>query len=111
MSDWLNVLRALADPTRLRLVKVLLEGPAGVNDLADRLGITQYNASRHLKVLRQAKIVEVKAQGTRREQSIASEHRERIAEQGNVLDIGCCAFRFDQMAEDKPRRAKKAKKG
>jgi DNA-binding transcriptional ArsR family regulator len=54
-----DTLRALSDPTRLKLVKLLREsgGALCVNALAHRLGVTQSAVSQHLRVLRQAGLV------------------------------------------------------
>ena len=54
------VMKALADPTRLRLVSMVAAhdgGEACVCDLTVPLGLTQPTISHHLKVLRQAGIV------------------------------------------------------
>ena len=66
-----QVFKALADPTRLKLFKLLSEGPARecpnechgrgflcVNALAHRLGVSQSAVSQHLRVLRQAGLVQ-----------------------------------------------------
>ena len=52
-------LKALSDPTRMRLVKLLREsgGALCVNALAHRLGVTQSAVSQHLRVLRHARLV------------------------------------------------------
>lgn len=44
--------RALADPTRCRIMLALLDGPAYSGELADMLGLTRANASNHLACLR-----------------------------------------------------------
>ena len=44
--------RALADPTRCRLLIALLDGPAYPAELAERLGLTRSNVSNHLACLR-----------------------------------------------------------
>lgn len=98
-TDCTDILKALADRTRLRLVKVLLEQDFGVNELTERLGISQYNTSKHLRVLREAGIVDVRAIGTRREHFIAPEFRRRLEREGPVLDFGCCSFRFDRLPD------------
>jgi len=66
-----EIFKALSDPTRLRLIKLLNEqsrgeGPSAcngrgflcVNALARRLGVTQSAVSQHLRVLRQVGLVE-----------------------------------------------------
>jgi DNA-binding transcriptional ArsR family regulator len=60
-----EIFKALSDPTRLKLVKMLNDcepgickgGPLCVNALAQRLNITQSAVSQHLRILRQAGLV------------------------------------------------------
>jgi ArsR family transcriptional regulator len=60
----LDVFKALADPSRLRLVAVLLAGEFTVQELTAILGVGQSKVSWHLKVLTDAGILAVKRQGT-----------------------------------------------
>lgn len=53
------VLNALSDRSRRTVLEVLREGPATVNELADRLPIARPGVSRHLRVLREAGLVDV----------------------------------------------------
>ena len=98
-TDCIDILKALADRTRLRLIKALLADRASVNELTEQLRLSQYNTSKHLRVLKQAGIVDVEAVGARREYSIAPEFRRRLQREGPVLDFGCCTFRFDQLPD------------
>jgi ArsR family transcriptional regulator len=53
-ADLARILKALADPTRLRLVSMVAAhdgGEACVCDLTDPLGLTQPTISHHLKIL------------------------------------------------------------
>lgn len=51
-------LKALADPTRLRMIDLLNSGkPLCVNALARRLNVTQSAISQHLRILRQINLV------------------------------------------------------
>ncbi|MGD2096742.1 MAG: metalloregulator ArsR/SmtB family transcription factor [Desulfobacterales bacterium] len=67
-----EIFKALSDPTRLRLVKLLNEcgpgvckgGPLCVNALAHQLGVTQSAVSQHLRILRQAGLVRGVRKGT-----------------------------------------------
>ncbi|MFD6142885.1 ArsR/SmtB family transcription factor [Promicromonospora sp. NPDC060271] len=65
-----GVFEALGDPVRRRLLELLVPGeqPAGtlVTALQARVRITQPAVSQHLKVLREAGLVRVRAEGTRR---------------------------------------------
>jgi ArsR family transcriptional regulator len=55
--------RALADPTRLRILRLLLQGPLCVGDLVSVLGLPQPKVSRHLASLRRAGLVEDEKRG------------------------------------------------
>ncbi|WP_409345404.1 ArsR/SmtB family transcription factor [Paenibacillus sp. MBLB4367] len=57
---------ALAEPNRLRIVELLLHGPLTVGEIADRLQFRQPQASKHLRVLLDAGLVEVEAVANRR---------------------------------------------
>src|SRR3990172_12251145 len=54
---------ALADPTRRRILAVLLEAPAHPSDLADHLGVGRSNISNHLACLRGCGLVVAITQG------------------------------------------------
>lgn len=60
------VLRALADESRRTLVEALANGPATAGDLAALLPIARPGVSRHLRVLREAGLVEVRPEAQRR---------------------------------------------
>lgn len=66
MQSLVRITRALADETRLRILAVLLEGEATVNDLVSRLGLPQPRISTHLALLRQAGLVAVATVGRQR---------------------------------------------
>jgi DNA-binding transcriptional ArsR family regulator len=57
---------ALADGTRLAIVSRLAEGPLAVGKLADGLPVSRSAVSQHLKILKDAGLVQDLAQGTRR---------------------------------------------
>jgi len=50
---------ALADPNRFRIVELLRSGPRAVNDIGDRLHLNQPQVSKHLRVLKEAGLVDV----------------------------------------------------
>src|SRR5882672_12372497 len=52
-----RMFRALADPTRVRILHLLDEGPLCVGDLVSVLGVPQPTASRHLAYLRRSGLV------------------------------------------------------
>lgn len=55
--------RALADPTRCRLLLALLDGPGYPAQLAEQLGLTRQNVSNHLACLRECGLVGTTARG------------------------------------------------
>jgi DNA-binding transcriptional ArsR family regulator len=57
---------ALAAPPRRQILDHLREGERSVNDLVARLKLSQPGVSRHLKVLREAGLVEVRPRGRER---------------------------------------------
>jgi DNA-binding transcriptional ArsR family regulator len=61
-----DVLGVLADPTRRRLLDLLLEGPRAVGELVDQLDVSQPSTSKHLRVLREAGLVHVHPDAQRR---------------------------------------------
>ena len=65
IEELAEIFKALSDPTRLRLVKLLGEhgGALCVNALAHRLEVTQSAVSQHLRVLRQAWLVNGQRRG------------------------------------------------
>jgi len=57
---------AMGDPSRRRIVRLLAGGPSSVAELAALLPISRPAVSQHLKLLRDAGLVVVRPQGTRR---------------------------------------------
>ena len=57
---------ALSEPMRLAIVERLAAAPATVGALAGQLPVSRPAVSQHLKVLKEAGLVEVEAVGTRR---------------------------------------------
>jgi DNA-binding transcriptional ArsR family regulator len=62
----LAVLEVIAEPTRRRILDAVREGERSVNQLVEQVGMHQPGVSRHLKVLRDAGLVEVRRDAQRR---------------------------------------------
>ena len=62
----LETFRALAEPNRLQIVELLLAGPRPVGDMVDELGLRQPQVSKHLRVLSEAGLVDVRVDAQRR---------------------------------------------
>ena len=57
---------ALAEPNRYRIVELLRAGPRPVNDIGERLRLNQPQVSKHLRVLKQAGLVDVRPRAQQR---------------------------------------------
>ena len=73
--------RAMADPTRSRILMTLLEGPAYPAALADELGLTRQNVSNHLTCLRDCGMVVTEHEGRQSRYEISDPHLARAMEQ------------------------------
>ena len=66
MAAALAVLEVIAEPTRRRILDAVREGECSVTELVEQVGMHQPGVSRHLKVLRDAGLVEVRRDAQRR---------------------------------------------
>ncbi|MGN6676315.1 MAG: ArsR/SmtB family transcription factor, partial [Streptosporangiaceae bacterium] len=74
------VLRALADPSRRTMLDTLAGGPATAGELAALLPIARPGVSRHLRVLREAGLVEVRQEAQRRVYNLSPQPLSEIDE-------------------------------
>ena len=84
-------LKALADPTRLRLISLLISDPEGevcTCDLAPAVGLTEATVSHHLSSLRKAGLVESERRGPN---VFYRARHEALTALVRVLDPECCA--------------------
>jgi len=58
-----EVLKAMADPTRLKILHSLQQGERCVSDILEVVGGSQANVSKHLSVLKRAGLVESRRDG------------------------------------------------
>jgi DNA-binding transcriptional ArsR family regulator len=72
-----GLLRALAEPNRLRIIELLGESPRPVGEIATRLAVRQPQVTKHLQTLERTGLVEVHPLGRRR---IYALRRERLRE-------------------------------
>jgi DNA-binding transcriptional ArsR family regulator len=61
-----DAFNAVAEPRRRQIVDLLASGERPVNDLVRRLGVAQPQVSKHLRVLREVGVVDVREQGRQR---------------------------------------------
>ena len=102
----LAALRVLAEPRRLQILDLLREGERPVGELVDRVGLSQPAVSKHLRVLRDAGLVEARPEAQRRLYRIRPE---LLVE----LDEWLASYRqlwtthFDQLEDHLDRRRKR----
>ena len=66
MIAQLTLFHALADPARLRIVEAMKSGERAVGDIAETMDIHQSGVSRHLRILADAGIVQMRPDGQKR---------------------------------------------
>ncbi|MEA1993158.1 MAG: metalloregulator ArsR/SmtB family transcription factor [Euryarchaeota archaeon] len=59
----LRILKALADDTRLKIINFLEDGEKSVGDIQPHVGTTQSNISQHLRILKDAELVDSRRKG------------------------------------------------
>lgn len=86
-TECARVLRALADPTRLRILSLLREGALPVGGVVERLQIAQYAASRHLGALTELGLLVRE----RRKRRVFYSLRPVVMGLGEAtVELGCC---------------------
>lgn len=91
-------MKALGEECRLRIMRRLLQGPSSVNELADAVGASPYNVSKHLRILREAGLVTQQKQAQQRLYQLAPEFATHLQENDHVLNLGCCQFDFSKLS-------------
>lgn len=75
-----DLYHVIADPTRRQLLTELGAGERSVGDLVESAGVSQPTVSKHLRVLREAGLVSIRAQGQRRYYSLDAEPLREVLE-------------------------------
>jgi DNA-binding transcriptional ArsR family regulator len=68
----------VAEPTRRRILDLLRDRARSVGELVDQLGLSQPGVSKHLRVLREAGLVRVRAEAQRRWYELETEPLQEI---------------------------------
>jgi ArsR family transcriptional regulator len=77
-----DLFSALSDPTRLRIISVLLEGELNVGDIAAQLGMTESAVSHQLRGLRQLHLVRSRKDGRQVFYTLDDDHVARLYRMG-----------------------------
>ena len=73
MSAQVHLFHALADPVRLRIVESMKSKERAVNEICERVDIHQSGVSRHLRILAEAGLVQMRPDGQKRLYSLRKE--------------------------------------
>lgn len=112
MITRMDTMTAVADPIRRKVIELLARGERSAGEIGEFFPIAQPSMSRHLRVLRNAGIVSVRVDATRRIYSLNPRSLEEI-ESWAARHIEMWHKRFDKlgqhldamaMAKKKPRR-------
>ncbi len=76
----LETFEALSEPNRRRILDLLREEERPVGDLVRQLGVSQPAVSKHLRVLRDAGLVEVRVDAQRRVYRVRAEPLRKVGE-------------------------------
>lgn len=92
-----DILRALGDKTRLRILESLLTHEQCVGDLVLELKQTQPHISHHLRILRHAGLIEGIREGQRICYRVNPQFQRALtAPKAQALDLGCCQLAFPE---------------
>lgn len=98
-----KLLKALGDPTRLRVIEALMGGSKHVGEINSGIGIEPSLLSHHLRVLKEVGLVHPQRDG----KAVLYSLRYHTAPNGTpegLLDMGCCKVGF-AMEDEKPQQA------
>jgi DNA-binding transcriptional ArsR family regulator len=90
--------RALADPTRCRILLALLDGPAYPAQLAESLGLTRSNVSNHLACARGCGLVVAVPEGRQVRYELADAHLAHALR--DLLDVVLAVDESEPCADD-----------
>jgi len=108
---YLDVFQVLGDPTRRRIVEVLLTGEQQVGEVVGKAGVHQSGVSRHLRILLESGFVSVRPEGQRRLYALRPEPFAELAtwvERYRVL-WDARLDRFGEALAKKQRRAREVR--
>jgi len=99
-SECADKLKVLGDPTRMRVIEILMDRPRCVHELMSILKIEQSLLSHHLRVMRDSGLV----QGVRAGKAVRYQLAVGAEKHASELDLGCCRLTFDSKSKREARR-------
>jgi DNA-binding transcriptional ArsR family regulator len=95
--DCISALKALGEETRLRTLRLLFDETLSVTEISERLSASPYNVSKHLRIMREAGLLEMEKRGQQRVYTVAGHLKSQVAAKNGTLDLGCCTFRLEKL--------------
>ena len=102
-----HILRALADPTRCRILELLADGSRSVNELAQHFSMSRPAVSKHLSILREAALVASRRQGRQQIYDLDASPLGQVREWLDSFDVAESALELapePSVAKPTPRR-------
>lgn len=98
-----DLLKALSEPVRLRIIDVLRHGEKSVGEIAEQLETELVTVSHHLGILKQAGFVSVQRRG----RFMVYRVREEVLKQTEsaalpTIDLGCCRIELPDQTGKRP---------
>lgn len=82
LYDLAELFKIFGDSTRIRILYALIDSELCVNDVADKLNMTQSAISHQLRILKQSKLIKYRRDGKLMMYSLADDHVRTILDQG-----------------------------
>jgi ArsR family transcriptional regulator, nickel/cobalt-responsive transcriptional repressor len=89
-----DLLQAIAEENRLRIIRCLSDGPKNVTELHKMLNEPIVNVSHHLGVLKSNRLVKAEKQGRFVVYSLSPDYFRVGGSKGTQLDLGHCSVLF-----------------
>jgi DNA-binding transcriptional ArsR family regulator len=89
-----KALKAMGDPTRLRILRHLIGKEKNVSQLVEELGVDQPIVSHHLSLLRHSGLVLERRSGKNIFYELHSDVAHHLSHEEEKIDFGCCSVQL-----------------
>ncbi len=87
-----GVLKAMADPTRIAILLLLVDGEKSVSEMVEKLGLSQPSVSHHLEILKRAGLVFKERKGKHIFSRIHPSVLSKTSKGMETIEFGCCSI-------------------
>ena len=78
LIDLSELFKIFGDSTRIKIISVLIDKELCVNDISEKINVSQSAVSHQLRILKQSKLVKYRKEGQTIYYSLADDHVEKI---------------------------------